>query len=1586
MAKILGLDLGTNSVGWAVVDAKIDETGKVASYNFIDGTGVRIFPEGVVKDTIGKGDKEQSKNATRREKRQMRRQYYRKRLRKIKLLETLIKQGMCPLDISELKKWKNWDRNRKTEGKKFPDSKEFVEWLKMNPYELRSKAIAEPLSFHELGRIYYHFIQRRGFLSSRKGNDESSIFTKGKPDENILPINKTKEEIGNSTLGIYLNQVRYKDNEPYHKKTDADGIEIRPRGRYTTRDMYIEEFEKIWNFQSQFLDINGRIVESKKVRELKGSLDGKRNRKKIEALKKKYGPENIFIGKRDKKGITKVTSSQKLPLKEFLAGEITYIQDEEGKPKVQFKSNDSVLFWQRPLRSQKSLLSNCRFENELPVINKDDTFRLNKEGKIQTRSKKPCPLSHPEFELFRAYQFINNIKYGKNQSLTDEQKSTVLDIINKKDKNFDFGTIPKTLKLTYEKFNFDDNLKVPGNPTIKQIKPLFPVSVWEQHAEEIWHCFYFYDDNEKLLEKLQRDFGFTKDLEAVKKVRLKEGYSNVSLKAIRNIMPFLEKGMMFDRAVLMGGIRNAFGKDRWEYFKDWHHLIDHEVKGILSEDNKEGEVIEKIKKFLSLPVNSFGFAEDDVHFTHLYHHSQEIEKKEKLDDYLPEVENLRNPIVQQGLHETRRLVNSLIRKYKNEYGEDFHFHQIKVEMGRDLRNTKSKRQEISIRISENEKKNDEARERLAEYGLAPSRTNIQKYLMYKEIEEKAGKAQCPYTGKIISIADLLGTDNAIQIEHIIPYSVSLDDGFGNKTLCEANFNNVKGEKTPHEFYEVNPDPKLWNASSWDEVAVRAFQILPYAKAKRFTSKKKFEKSAFIERQLNDSRYIAKKSAELLSHVCKDVRVMPGQLTAELRHLWGLNNILQPMKDLDSHAFDVDDETGIPYYVVTDEKNDVVSLHRKMNDKPQTQSNEILLSGYGKKDRITSKFFRFDVETPGLKDGKYWLKFAVKNDIKLLQKFIEKPESDENSIVFRGRSEKGYFNNDTVGKIKSGVEDGTYWAKFQIQNKKYEAPQKDVQPKTKRNQILLFGNVVNREFKCYIYRCDTDLADGKYWIILDVNLDNVEFIRAVNPQPEITDNQLLITTTINEYGQMVADPDGDYKINTNEQAGKYYATLTVESIQPEIFPIENDPPQIDKTQKIIEGNIWVDKYSGEIKFDPKKNREDQRHHAIDAITIACTEQGFLQRLSTYNAQRKEKQRGKLDSTENFPEPWLGFDQSVKKAANNILVSYHKDNKALVKNKKGFSVKGQLHDETYYGKKDYCKEKEVTSRVPISKLKFKRTKGQAIYVDDIVDNGIKDAIYRQISILLSTEEKKEILKEIVYRSSTVQSLSKKIEQEKEEKAIEKLKEKINADVEDILKDTQFYLENEGKRAVRKGVYDASTKRSPVPIKKVKVKKAIGNARVLKEIKYYSPKKEDVVSGFQYINPGNNHHVLIYEKNDRKVEQDPVPFRDVIERKKQGQELYQLPYDGKKIIEILEINDMFLLGLSDDEFEANKNNYAFLSRYLYRVQKLSSMYYTFRYHLASTVTNKEEEIYFQSLGAYLKANPIKIEIDQLGNIKRL
>src|SRR5690554_4577442 len=157
MAKILGLDLGTNSIGWAVVD---DEE------NQILGMGSRVFPEGVVAKTIGKGEREESKNAARRNSRQQRRQFYRKRLRKIKLLRTLIDLDMCPLTHAELDVWSKWDKKKGKAGRKAPSSAAYVEWLRQNPYFLRNKGLSKDLTLFEMGRVLYHIIQRCGYLSN----------------------------------------------------------------------------------------------------------------------------------------------------------------------------------------------------------------------------------------------------------------------------------------------------------------------------------------------------------------------------------------------------------------------------------------------------------------------------------------------------------------------------------------------------------------------------------------------------------------------------------------------------------------------------------------------------------------------------------------------------------------------------------------------------------------------------------------------------------------------------------------------------------------------------------------------------------------------------------------------------------------------------------------------------------------------------------------------------------------------------------------------------------------------------------------------------------------------------------------------------------------------------------------------------------------------------------------------------------------------------------------------------------------------------------------------------------------------------
>lgn len=1489
METTLGIDLGTNSIGLAIIE---QEQAKILY------SGIRIFPEGVNKDTIGKGDKEESRNATRRAKRQMRRQYFRKKLRKIKLLEILIQYGMCPLTTEEVKRWKNWDKHQKSAVRQFPDTPQFREWLKQNPYELRKRAVTENLTLQELGRIFYHLIQRRGFLSNRKGKEDGKIFT-GK--DQMTGIDETRKNLQNKTLGTYLYEIGPKTGEKYIFRQE------RIRARYTLRDMYIREFETIWNRQAPLLALNHKQSIQKRYLFLEGSVTNTRNRKIITHLQEKYGPENVHI-----EG-SRLTIMSSIPLKELLGGKI-----ETDGENLRFRCNESVLFWQRPLRSQKSLLSKCVFEGKRFY----DPFHQ----KWIMAGPTPAPLSHPEFEEFRAYQFINNITYGKGEHLNAAQREMVFELMCTEIKDFNFDKISKQLK-SGETFNYEKNTKVPACTTISQLRKLFPREIWEQYREEIWHCFYFYDDNELLFAKLKKDYRLqTDEIEKIKKIRLTEGYGRVSLKAIRRINPYLQKGYTYSTAVLLGGIRNAFGK-RFEYFKDSEPEIEQAVCRILKEKNAEGETIQKIKNYLV--CNPYGFNENDRAFQKLYHHSQPIDEK-PLQEKLPQTENLRNPIVQQALNELRRTVNKLLADCRQKYGSSFQFDHIHVEMGRELRNSRAEREKQTRTIRENEKKNEAARFKLQEFGLQPNRENIQKYLLYKEIEEKAGVVCCPYTGKTISISDVLGSDGCIQIEHIIPYSISLDDSFANKTLCDANFNREKGELSPYDFYCKNPSPAQWGASGWEDIEERAFRLLPYTKAKRFIRRKNTDTGEFISRQLNDTRYIAKKAVEYLSTICQDVKAFPGQLTAELRHLWGLNNILQSVPEVASDLPEPLQGEQQAYYLITNEQNQVVRMLPKEKGIPPTNKNELLLAG--KIERHSFKHSGLQEFPAELPDGKYWVRLQLSAPLTWHPLFAPQPVSEANRLTLKGRIEKGTFVCEQLKqKLKTDLSDGTYWVSFPVVNRSFLEGESVNNKKLNSRQVQLYGNVREGIFQCGFYRCQTTGADGKFWCTLEVDTDCPEFIKVKNNIPVTQENQIVLSGSVNE-GIFSADDDLHYQIPVSLPKGKYYGIFPIAFRHPELFPVETAAPKIRKGENLIEGNIWVDKHTGDIRFDPKKNRDDQRHHAIDAIVIALSSQSLFQRLSSYNAQRENKKRG-ISSTEHFPLPWPGFTKDVSLSVKNILVSYKQNPRTLCKITKtivkdgykrqsvGNAVRGQLHKDTVYGKRTAPDTLTPAYHVRKDIRELKTDK----HIQKVVDSTIRQMLLNHLQENYHIDTSKE----------------------------------FNIPADAFFKDGAFRIFLPNKHG------------APVPIKKIRMKENMENAERLKD------------SINQYVNPRNNHHVMLYTDKEDHLKETIVSFWTVIERQNQGQPIYQLPNDGKAIVCTLQINDTFLIGLKEEELEAYRNDHATLSQHLYRVQKLSGMYYVFRHHLASTLTNEKEELRIQSLDAWERANPVKVYMDEIGNI---
>ena len=204
----LGLDLGPNSIGWALIDEDNEE---------IVDLGVRVFPEGVDNfDT----SKEVSRSEGRRNARGMRRGTKRRQRRRCRLRAGLAEAGLFPKDAQDQKVL-----------------------LARDPYELRARALEEKLAPHDVGRVFFHLAQRRGFRSNRK-KDRGDKEVQGM----LAEINQLEAEMratGSPTLGKLLHE---KARELKHAgRLDGDQV----RNRHTKREMYEQEFEAICEAQGR---------------------------------------------------------------------------------------------------------------------------------------------------------------------------------------------------------------------------------------------------------------------------------------------------------------------------------------------------------------------------------------------------------------------------------------------------------------------------------------------------------------------------------------------------------------------------------------------------------------------------------------------------------------------------------------------------------------------------------------------------------------------------------------------------------------------------------------------------------------------------------------------------------------------------------------------------------------------------------------------------------------------------------------------------------------------------------------------------------------------------------------------------------------------------------------------------------------------------------------------------------------------------------------------------------------------------------------------------------------------------------------
>lgn len=835
--RILGIDTGTNSIGWSVVE--YDDEAQENKYTLID-RGVNIFQEGV---KIEKGV-ESSKASERTDHKHQRVGYWRRKIRKIQLLKILIKYHLCPpLSTEELKQWRS--------QKKYPLNEAFMAWQRTddnvgdNPYYFRHLCLTEKLDLSNLknryvvGRAIYHLNQRRGFLSNRKQDTKESD---GKVKQNIEALAQSMKECETAYLGEYFN-------------------------------MLYEKGEKIRSHYTSRLDYE----------------------------------------------------------KELLA-----ICEKQGLPEELTQELCQVIITQRPLKSQKHAVGKCVYEP----------------------SKSRCPMSHPLYEQYRMYAFINNIKMqgpddNALRTLNVKEKQAIIPLfLRKSKKEFKFEDIAKKLSggkkiFCYYKdkaecayrFNYYMDTSVSGCPVIAQLSEAFDVKddvdEWLERAcevytlgdgknryeimNDIWHVLFFFDSEDKLKEfareKLQMD---ETHATLFSKIHLPSDYASLSLKAIRKILPYMkEYGMIYSHAVFLANLPSVISCN-----VDKEALLpmlsreeaDDIVKAFYDYDPSMSAIRtqeEYVKRYIAYKYNLD--EKDERKLKNLYHPSM-IEtfpkvRQQTAEGYYqlgsPRTNSMRNPMAMHSLFRLRHVINALLKQEIIDENTT-----IRIEFAREL-NDSNKRAALRQWQTERNKSHKEAIERIKEHfgsSYVPSSTDILKYQLREEQNHL-----CLYTGETISLADLFDS-NKYDIEHTIPRSVGGDSTAMNLTVCNSRFNReVKQAQMPTQL--ANHEQIMERIASWKETIEklgkeirkintrgvsdkemkdrmiqkrhRLMLELDYWKGKynRFTMTEVPE--GFSRRQGVGISVISKYARLYLKSLFRNVYIVKGIVTSDFRKIWGI---------------------------------------------------------------------------------------------------------------------------------------------------------------------------------------------------------------------------------------------------------------------------------------------------------------------------------------------------------------------------------------------------------------------------------------------------------------------------------------------------------------------------------------------------------------------------------------------------------------------------------------------------------------------------------------------------------------------------
>lgn len=1011
MKKILGLDLGTNSIGWAVIDGEDHQIIKAGS---------RIIP--MDEATLGDYQKGTLKSpaSVRTTYRGTRRLYERAILRRERLLRVLNILGFLPehykteIDfVNHPGKFKNHSEpllpyRKNGNGKNefiFRDSfnemladfsthqPELVSNNKRIPYDwtlyfLRKKALSKALKKEELAWVILNFNAKRGYFQLRGHDDDTE--TKENEEYKVLRV-VSVEQINEDKKrkGVFWYEITYENGGKQRKsglvppRKVGDMVEVIVTTTYNPDGTVKKDKEgnpkisistpqpdewKLLKKKSENAIYNSQKTVGEYIYdELLAAPNTKVKGKLIRVVDRHFYKEELT--KILNKQAEFIPELQDKTLLEKCLRELYHYNEAHVQSIIRkdFSSLfvDDIIFYQRPLKSKKSEIANCPYEY-YHFIDKET-------GEIKKKNIKCIPKSHPLFQEFRLWQFIQNLRIYEKEKKVGEKLEADVDVTNEfisnaADLEYLFEWLYEKKEINQKEFlkfdlfrlgkdadkyrwNYVEDKSYPCCDTHYKIRTHLSQTngmptLTKEKEISLWHILYSIDDP-ITLKKALNSFAEKNDIDNESFVKnfssiepFDKDYGAYSEKAIKKLLPLMRIGKYWKAENISPKV---------------HERINNIIDGITDDTiakrvREKAIILSDITAFQYLPLWLACYVVYDRHSetadTCMWKTPEDIDRylKEKFKQH-----SLRNPIVEAILGETIRLVRDIWKTYGD-------ISEVHVELGRDLKRNSKERAADAQRILENERRNLRIRHLLQEFvnpeyeieGVRPHSPSQQEILkIYEEnalanigteddgiqqIVANLGNSSkpvsksdvmryklwleqkycSPYTGQPISLSKLFTP--AYEIEHIIPQSRYFDDSLSNKVICESEVNKLKDRMLGYEFITKHSGEIIQGNFGKQIRILDKVQYEEFVKQHYGNNRGKMRKllmedipDKFIERQLNDSRYIARKTIQILSclvreeneteAISKNVIVTNGNITDKLKKEWGIkevwNDIIAP---------------------------------------------------------------------------------------------------------------------------------------------------------------------------------------------------------------------------------------------------------------------------------------------------------------------------------------------------------------------------------------------------------------------------------------------------------------------------------------------------------------------------------------------------------------------------------------------------------------------------------------------------------------------------------------------------------------------